>query len=770
MGDRPMNSGIVPRVVFVLSICLAVISICDRTIAQRASLPFKPGDSVEVKEGFEWKKATVVRVNRSTGWVEARLEEKDLPRGIPESMRKQLSTSSFPPDQVRMAQAPISAKATQVHSLRTWTDRSGKFSVQARFQRLEGTAVVLTKEDGKSLQVPLEKLSEQDVGYIRGVTETSESPFQEVATPASVELKKANWQSVKTIRPQTFSKWSFSPSIVEGQSDANASKVPEMQLQLAELPDSQAFFEKVVGLHVSDDGRRAYVCRAQGSVHQDGSQYIEVIDVDGKNSTGIVALPPKTALLDALPDQGLVMYRPEERGFGDKTVLTIARLDKQSTSPLMQWEPYAHEDWGPRRDIENARFLNEEKILTINNHGSAITIWDVASATAVANIPVARTINLKTALSLDRKLLAVIMKDGVAIIDLSAGRHVATIPANGVSYQEIAFRDDNRRLAGVSDRGLAIWDLTTGELVRDVCHSVISGHGTIAWTGEFVLVNGRYLFDVDRRILLWEYQQSGMGRSESTAHRRNRVGIVSKNIQDQTSTPILTTIPHSGALEEAKRLPAPEELLVVKPGDAVAIEVDVDPGIAAPEEIQSWFNGQAPQDTSLGSERGNIVVINGGGEEKELIRRSLATALKAAGLNVVDKSDLVVKAVCKQQPSQTVEINADGRWPVRREDIVQRTITPHASYLEMSLRGDILWKRGYIARPGHIFFIERGETLDAALTRLTRPNLSVFRNAKFSAHIARPGSATENRAYGVSRLTSRGLIDGSASDRGGASF
>jgi len=59
------------------------------------------------------------------------------------------------------------------------------------------------------------------------------------------------------------------------------------------------------------------------------------------------------------------------------------------------------------------------------------------------------------------------------------------------------------------------------------------------------------------------------------------------------------------------------------------------------------------------------MISGGGSETKELIRRSLADALEAAGFQVVEKSDLVVKAICKQQPAQTVSINADGRWPVR---------------------------------------------------------------------------------------------------------
>ena len=45
-----------------------------------------------------------------------------------------------------------------------------------------------------------------------------------------------------------------------------------------------------------------------------------------------------------------------------------------------------------------------------------------------------------------------------------------------------------------------------------------------------------------------------------------------------------------------------------------------------------------------------------------------------------------------------------------------------------------------------MIWIEKGETLDKALERMTKPNVGLFTNAKFSPYVARPGKATPNGA------------------------
>ena len=67
-------------------------------------------------------------------------------------------------------------------------------------------------------------------------------------------------------------------------------------------------------------------------------------------------------------------------------------------------------------------------------------------------------------------------------------------------------------------------------------------------------------------------------------------------------------------------------------------------------------------------------------------------------------------------------------------------------------------------------WLEKGESLDTALERMTKPNVALFTNAKFSPYVARPGKATPNGAYGVSQFTAHGLVDGRASSGQRAAF
>lgn len=51
------------------------------------------------------------------------------------------------------------------HELRTWTTSDGKFTIEARFVRYGSSIVTLHKMNGKTIDVPIEKLSKEDQDY-----------------------------------------------------------------------------------------------------------------------------------------------------------------------------------------------------------------------------------------------------------------------------------------------------------------------------------------------------------------------------------------------------------------------------------------------------------------------------------------------------------------------------------------------------------------------------------------------------------------------------
>ena len=53
--------------------------------------------------------------------------------------------------------------------LRTWTDSTGKFKIEASFAGKEGDNVLLTKTDGKTIKLPLAKLSKEDQDHVAGL-------------------------------------------------------------------------------------------------------------------------------------------------------------------------------------------------------------------------------------------------------------------------------------------------------------------------------------------------------------------------------------------------------------------------------------------------------------------------------------------------------------------------------------------------------------------------------------------------------------------------
>ena len=581
----------------------------------------------------------------------------------------------------------------------TWSDKTGKFSVEARFERLDGETVVLVTTDGRHLKVPIDRLSDADAQYVQGLAIAN--PFQEFTSddsrPAGNTGRQADWRDVREVRPKSFSKWTFTPKVDDTTSATEVATGRDLQVTLKDIPNSDRFFEKIEGVYAANDGSRAIVVRQIGSVRQDKQFFCETIESDKRTSRGMVALPPESAVLDVLPEKNLVMYRSDKFDPGVNKLLTIARLEGIRLTTVAAWEPYAHEDWEPRRNIEKAWFLDTGRVMTTNAHGRALTIWDVATSKALVNLPIETSFFIRMGISPDRQLMAIAMKSGIALIDLTAGKHVATITTGDERFNAVEIRRDNRRLAGISAQGVTIWDLTTGEKMASLDNPLINFHSELSWAGDYLFVGNKFLFDVERRIVLWEYQDGPFFGNEGVL-RGGRMWTVPENPGNPRAAKTLISVrlPHPAPIRMAKSLPSAEELLVVRPGAEVAIDVDIDPTIDMSEELRRTLNGESNGQTAASS---NIVVLGSAKANNDVVRQWLQESLEKSGFRVVDDSKLVLKAICKPQARQTIRINIDNRWPVRKSDIVERTITPHASYLEMSLDGEPVWKRGWMASP-----------------------------------------------------------------------
>ncbi len=78
----------------------------------------------------------------------------------------------------------VAAEATA----RTWVDSTGRYKIEGDFIKLDGDAVYLRRDDGKSVRIPLDGLSQPDQEHVRELTSpAADGPFApapELAAPA----------------------------------------------------------------------------------------------------------------------------------------------------------------------------------------------------------------------------------------------------------------------------------------------------------------------------------------------------------------------------------------------------------------------------------------------------------------------------------------------------------------------------------------------------------------------------------------------------------
>jgi len=96
------------------------------------------------------------------------------------------------PPSILLLLTGVLASAVGQAEARTWTDATGRYTIQGDFEKLEKGTVNIRRDDGKLVRIPLEKLSEADRQHVRTLTTSAEeSPFA-VAPEQHMPADKTN--------------------------------------------------------------------------------------------------------------------------------------------------------------------------------------------------------------------------------------------------------------------------------------------------------------------------------------------------------------------------------------------------------------------------------------------------------------------------------------------------------------------------------------------------------------------------------------------------
>ncbi|MHC4405851.1 MAG: serine/threonine protein kinase [Planctomycetota bacterium] len=628
--------------------------------------------------------------------------------------------SRGPPPAASLKERPgasVLMRPATAQEIRTWTDSTGRHKIEAKLVSSDGSKVVMERADGSRFEIALKLLSKPDQRYVAEARaedtpfkRVERSPFQPVQPPAGEEeprsalveprsdLLTPDWSGVR-MADLTPSKDVWDLEIAEEDPE------PTRQARPIGIPSKSNFFEKIRGFVVNAECQRAiigYALAGRKHGHQQAPSQTRLVlcDLEKGSAAEVVRLEGEFAPLD-LYDDGQLLMRRDEWGFGKHDRLELWTLNSSGVSKGVRWNPYDKES-GPGRDVKWAKFIDTERVATVGGRGNLV-IWDVPSARAIYSLNIQG--DCVPALSSDRKWIAFCAEERMGLLDVSAGRVLVIQPAPKMSAPRLAFRPGGRELCALARERLTAWDCTDGQVVSEILLTDVHGSGKPLWTSDHhVLIEGKHLLDLNLQIKIWEYSGGPVEYVDGLCW------FVAHPLGSKTSALVPSPIPHAGVEQALEKAAAEPDFFVLQPGVTVKVDVSGLPDAA----------------------------------QRERIRAKLVEKLEAQGITVAEQGtiDLVATAVEKPKKREVRYIHS-GTYKVRE----------FITTLRFIYEGQTAWQRS-TSNIQHMVMLRRDDNLAAYLKRNEKPSYYFLETVRLPKLLMKP---TGEPGLGKSSITVAGV-------------
>ncbi len=585
------------------------------------------------------------------------------------------------------------AAALPAAELRTWTDVTGRFKVEAEFVETKGDVVALKRKDGTRLEIPLARLSEPDKQLVKSLMSSeADDPFKTVSPPAAPaairlpagEVHQPSWDGAIEVSLVAGDRWEI-PS----------SSLPSLDFapKVAGLPAKIDFFEGQSGFAVSVTGKRAavsYKLEARARNTKTTSRIV-VVDLESGRTLANASLDGSYVVI-ALHDDGeqIVAEKTEPMGSSSrdkKHTLTTLIAQGNKVSVQDEWIPYSQSDEGSRH-VRFSAFANQGKFITCNEPG-IVAVWDFATRKLDFHFRISRT--SIPALSPDRRHVGYAGGNKVAFINIETQEPVGQKAASGMDFWvKGEFSPSGKRFAASSQQKLMIWDLESGELLFEGnIPGLALAYGLQFPAEDFVLISKEYLVEWTSGIKVWQYTGAGTGIC-----RNGTIFIVSNAV-------IPMQMPHPDALRLLEQAKAQSDLFIVKKGVSLSLDVSAVP---APYQAE--------------------------------VREALTKQIEKIGCKVSPSAEVSVKASTTGPKKDTVSYFSAGSFQIDR----------YISTIEFLYRDKKIWSSSQSNVPGALFS-PRDKSYQQQIDEAgAKPNLYFFGHANFPAYLQKP---TENAGTGT---------------------
>jgi hypothetical protein len=203
-----------------------------------------------------------------------------------------------------------------------------------------------------------------------------------------------------------------------------------------------------------------------------------------------------------------------------------------------------------------ARFIDGDHVLTTAS--SQLVMWEVNTSRAIYKIPLPMA---AVTLSPGHKYFVASLEDGLHAFEALTGKAEGKLHGDAVRASCLAFHPDGHRLAGLDQGRLIVWNFDTGEPECQISPtSAFASRNNLDWVSvNDILVGGRDLVDVKRRIVLWRYRLADLPPPETKSY--GQLGgsfwylATSRDRDTRVLSPVV--LPHAEARKRAASLNPP---------------------------------------------------------------------------------------------------------------------------------------------------------------------------------------------------------------------
>ncbi|MCS7469932.1 SHD1 domain-containing protein [Stieleria sp. ICT_E10.1] len=611
---------------------------------------------------------------------------------------------------------------------RTWTDSTGKFRVTASLIQVQDEVVFLKTDTGKTLKIPVARLSQADRDFLNA----GENPFEMVDAEPSPRVRvpaapantgnpsmsawthppAINWDSVPTMDPGFGeSQWNYTPPV---------NNALPFETKAASLPAKANFFEGMRRLQINPLAARCVAGYTWTFSTPKPLSRISLVDLPSGKAINSEPVECNMCPLTVLNDGKTVLMQGtggDRDGFetGDQLQLWTLTGTKVTRSGI--WVPFpadkkAFGKTTHARPIKAVPIANN--LLILLSDSGHLACFDLATLNPIWHARLSQ--NFAVTCTTDRQQMFVLDEHTLMLVDPLTGQAKGSMQLEGkprLGWTKMQLNESGDQMLISFVNNLRIMDLKTGETIDEYSReggAPIAPNGLSYPAPDYALLDNHLLLHIPSRITVCDYKDAAVITSVGGTEF---VGLLS----DGGGLIVPTSIPHPKATEVLRQAVDDPSVFLIHPGVNVAMDVS-----GVPDKYRAE------------------------------VEQNLKNAISKAGYKLSNGAAIKIKAAISGPKNEAVSYIARGAYVAK---VYQSTLTIESD-------GTKAWSRSGSNIP-MMLQTKRGQSIQEKLDELgKRPNTSFFETVALPKLLQAPtksSSGNTQNALLVSKFTLRGLVD-----------